>query len=81
MRKNCFSKKKIQHPSPPPPPDFFFYTNFFLMLEIAWNAKKTWNIEKQKINLMFDTRTDRRTDGGRCNISRPGPSAPREIIR
>ena len=26
-----------------------------------------------------DGRTDRRTDGGRCNISRPGPSAPREI--
>ena len=25
-------------------------------------------------------RQDRRTDGGRCNISRPGPSAPREII-
>ena len=26
-----------------------------------------------------DRRTDRQTDGGRCNISRPGPSAPREI--
>ena len=43
MRKNCFSKKKIQHPHPPPPPEFFFYTIFFfLMLEIAWNVKKTW---------------------------------------
>ena len=28
-----------------------------------------------------DGRTDRQTDGGRCNISRPGPSAPREIIK
>ena len=27
-----------------------------------------------------DGRTDGQTDGGRCNISRPGPSAPREII-
>ena len=26
-----------------------------------------------------DRQTDGRTDGGRCNISRPGPSAPREI--
>ena len=26
-----------------------------------------------------DGRTDGQTDGGRCNISRPGPSAPREI--
>ena len=27
-----------------------------------------------------DGRTDGQTGGGRCNISRPGPSAPREII-
>ena len=26
-----------------------------------------------------DRQTDGQTDGGRCNISRPGPSAPREI--
>ena len=26
-----------------------------------------------------DGQTDGQTDGGRCNISRPGPSAPREI--
>ena len=26
-------------------------------------------------------RTDRQTDGQCCNISRPGPSAPREIIK
>ena len=26
-----------------------------------------------------DGQTDRQTDGGRCNISRPGPPAPREI--
>ena len=24
IRKNCFSKKKIQHPPPPPPPPEFF---------------------------------------------------------
>ena len=36
--------KKNQHP--PPPQNFLFVTNFFFfMLEIAWNAKKTWNIE------------------------------------
>ena len=111
------------------------------MLEIAWNVKKTWNFEEEKIlNILFfsifkkfhkkfkkhsiniknytahphdlvhvpakfrentgmrfwvtvwklnvtdrqtdrwmDRRMDRRMDGGRCNISRPGPSAPREI--
>ena len=27
----------------------FQYSIFFLMLEIAWNAKKTWNIEEKKI--------------------------------
>ena len=34
----------------PPPPEFFFLHQicFFLMLEIAWNAKKTWNIEDKK---------------------------------
>ena len=26
-----------------------------------------------------DRQTDGQTDGGRCNISRPGPPAPREI--
>ena len=25
----------------------------FLMLEIAWNAKKTWNIEKKKYYFIF----------------------------
>ena len=35
IKKNCFSKKT----HPPPPPRIFFF-----MLEIAWNAKKTWNI-------------------------------------
>ena len=34
MSKNCFSKKKIQHP-PPPFLELFFTSNFFLMLEIA----------------------------------------------
>ena len=51
MRKNCFSKKKKKKKStstPPPPPGIFFFdANFFLMLEIAWNMKKTWNIEKK----------------------------------
>ena len=32
--------------NPYPPRIFLFYTNFFLMLEIAWNAKKTY-IEKK----------------------------------
>ena len=26
------------------PPNYFLYTIFFFMLEIAWNAKKTFNI-------------------------------------
>ena len=37
----------------------------------------------RKLNVT-DRRTDGQTDGqmgGRCNISRPGPSAPREIIK
>ena len=51
MRKNCFSKKKIQHPPPPPPRIFFFFLHqiFFLMLEIAWNAwKRKHEILKKK---------------------------------
>ena len=35
---------------------------------------------KTKRDGQTDGQTDGRTDGGRCNISRPGPSAPREII-
>ena len=34
---------------------------------------------KTKRDRQTDGQTDRQTDGGRCNISRPGPSAPREI--
>ena len=41
------SIKREMRKTPPPPPELFFYTNFFLMLEIAWNTKKTWNIEKK----------------------------------
>ena len=54
MRKN-YLKNKIKKKTHPPPPDFFFCLHqfFFLMLEIAWNAKKTWNIEKQKILFYF----------------------------
>ena len=52
MRKNCFSTKKNKN-KPPPPRIFFLYTNFVLMLEIARNAKKTWNIEKKKITFYF----------------------------
>ena len=29
IRKNCFSKKKIQHP-PPPPPEFFLHQFLFI---------------------------------------------------
>ena len=47
MRKN-FKKKH-----PPPPRIFFLHQILFLMLEIAWNAKKTWNIEKKKLNFIF----------------------------
>ena len=44
MRNNCFSKKI-----------FFLHQLFLVMLEIAWNAKKTWNIEKNKIkNICFN---------------------------
>ena len=44
MRKNCFSKKKQKKPG-----IFFLHKFLFLMLEIACNTKKTWNIEKKKI--------------------------------
>ena len=57
------------------------------------NASMRFRVTVRKLNVtdgqtdgQTDGRTDRRTDrqrqtdGGRCNISRPGPSAPREII-
>ena len=51
MKKNCFYKKNS---TPPPPPEFFFTPIFFfLMLEIAWNVKKTWNFEKQILKILF----------------------------
>ena len=49
IRKNCFSTKKFNTPPPPPPRNFFFTPIlFFFTLEIAWNTKETWNIEKKK---------------------------------
>ena len=52
MRKNCFYKKK--NSTPPPPPNFFLHHFFFfLMLEIAWNVKKTWNFEKKILKILF----------------------------
>ena len=42
------------------------------------------NVTDRQTDRRTDRRTDRQTDGrtgGRCNISRPGPSAPREIIK
>ena len=40
------------------------------------------NVMDRQTDGQTDGRTDRRTDGrGRCNISRPWPSAQREIIR
>ena len=47
------------------------------------NTSMRFWVTVQKVNVTdrrTDRRTDRQTDGGRCNISRPGPSAPREII-
>ena len=143
MRKNCFSKKKIQHP--PPPPNFFFYTNFFFffffnvgnsmkreenmkfwkkkflkfylfsifkkfifkqhsiniknytahphdLVHVSakfrenksmhfWVTVRKLNVTGRQTDRRTDRQTDGQTDGGRCNISRPGPSAPREIIK
>ena len=48
------------------------------------NTSMRFWVTVRKLNVtdrQTDRRTDRRTDGGRCNISRPGPSAPREITR
>ena len=39
------------------------------------NTSMRFWVTVRKLNV-----TDGRTDRGRCNISRPGPSAPREII-
>ena len=51
IRKNCFSKKK--NSKRPPPPEFFLHQfKKKIMLEIAWNAKKAYNIEN-KIFLNF----------------------------
>ena len=52
-----------------------------------WHGARTCKVSRKYINAFLsysaktkrDWRTDGRTDGGRCNISRPGPSAPREI--
>ena len=60
-----------------------------------WHGAHTCKVSRTYINVFLsysaktkrdrqtdgqtDRRTDGRTDGGRCNISRPGPSAPREI--
>ena len=46
------------------------------------NTSMRFWVTVQKLNVtdrQTDGRTDGRTDGGHCNISRPGPSAPREI--
>ena len=37
------------------------------------------NVTDKQTDRRTDRWTDRQTDRGRCNISRPGPSAPREI--
>ena len=44
------------------------------------NTSRHFWVTVRKLNVT-DRQTDRRTDRGRCNISRPGPSAPREIIK
>ena len=36
-----------------PPPRNWFLHQFFLMLEIVWNAKKTWNLKKKNLNIYF----------------------------
>ena len=46
-------------------------------------AMRLW-VTVRKLNVTdgrTDGQTDGRTDGGHCNISRPGPPAPREIKR
>ena len=52
-----------------------------------WLGARTCKVSRKYSNAFLsysaktkrDGQTDGRTDGGRCNISRPGPSAPREI--
>ena len=39
------------------------------------------NVTDRQMDGRTDRQTDGRTDGGHCYISRPGPPAPREIIR
>ena len=46
-----------------------------------WVTVRKLNVTDRRTDGQTDRRTDGRTDGGRCNISRPGPSAPREITR
>ena len=46
------------------------------------NTSMPFWVTVRKLNVtdrQTDRRTDRQTDGRRCNISSPGPSAPREI--
>ena len=49
IRKNCFSKKKIQHP--PPPPDFFFFTNLFYFFDVGNSMKREENMKYWKTNI------------------------------
>ena len=42
MRKNCFSKKKINTPTPP---EFFFYTNFLFFFNVGNSMKREENMK------------------------------------
>ena len=44
-----------------------------------WVTVRKLNVTDGQTDRRTDRRTDRQTDGGHCNISRPGPSVPREI--
>ena len=46
-----------------------------------WVTVRKLNVTDGRTDRQTDRQTDGRTHGGRCNISRPGPSAPREIIK
>ena len=76
MRKNCFQKKKIHHYTAHP------HDMVHVPAKFRENTLMSFWVTVRKLNVTdrrMDGRTDRQTDGGRCNISRPGPSAPWEI--
>ena len=95
MKKKCFPKKKSPPPPPPEfffniTPNYYFLNvgnsikHEENKIQTTFHHIKNYTAHPHDMvhewtDRQTDGQTDRQTDGGHCNISRPGPSAPREI--